>query len=48
MHWLLGLACVLAQRVSSQRDAGGLLSIWTTEGFATWGDIQHLGLHTPL
>lgn len=40
MHWLLSLACVLALTVYSQQDSGGLVSIWTTEWSAAWGDIQ--------
>lgn len=40
MHWLLSLACVLALRVYSQQDSGGLVSIWTTEWSTAWGDIQ--------
>lgn len=40
MHWLLNLACVLALRQYSQQDYGGLVSIWTTEWSAAWGDIQ--------
>lgn len=40
MHWLLSLACVLAPAVYSQQDSGGLVSIWTTEWSAAWGDIQ--------
>lgn len=40
MHWLLSLACVLAPGVYSQQDSGGLVSIWTTEWSAAWGDIQ--------
>lgn len=40
MHWLPSLACVLAPAVYSQQDSGGLVSIWTTEWSAAWGDIQ--------
>lgn len=40
MHLLLSLACVLAPRVYSQQDSGGLVSIWTTEWSTAWGDIQ--------